>query len=408
MHSTRVSLKKSISLLLSLVMAAALCISASLPAKADDKLDELLDQKNQLQDQLDSINQQIKDNEAGLADAKEQSELLQQQQDVIKQQISVIQSQRNDVSNQITDKQAEVVAKQEELDQKQAEIDSRWEDFKLRMKAMQRLNDGGSIALLSAVTNLYELLSFQQTLEDIYDKDEEVLAEMDAQYDELNTQKQELENEQAELEASLATLEDLGNQLDSKESELQSNLDQTNAQITAAEAMAETLSAEYAETEAAFNEAADAYDSYLQESLKQYDNSVQIHYSLNFINPLNSYKYISCYFGDGGHGGTDFAAPGGTEIHAMADGVVTNATYHYSYGYYVMITHGRADDGNTYATLYAHMNSAPVVSVGQTVTQGQLLGYVGTTGNSTGNHLHLELRINGVRSNVLPYISYHK
>ena len=73
-----------------------------------------------------------------------------------------------------------------------------------------------------------------------------------------------------------------------------------------------------------------------------------------------------------------------------------------------MITHGRADDGNTYATLYAHMNSAPVVSVGQTVTQGQLLGYVGTTGNSTGNHLHLELRINGVRSNVLPYISYHK
>ena len=48
--------------------------------------------------------------------------------------------------------------------------------------------------------------------------------------------------------------------------------------------------------------------------------------------------------GDGGHGGTDFAAPGGTEIHAMADGIVTNATYHYSYGYYVMITHGTADD----------------------------------------------------------------
>ena len=406
MHSTRVSLKKSISLLLSLVMAAALCISASLPAKADDKLDELLDQKNQLQDQLDSINQQIKDNEAGLADAKEQSELLQQQQDVIKQQISVIQSQRNDVSNQITDKQAEVVAKQEELDQKQAEIDSRWEDFKLRMKAMQRLNDGGSIALLSAVTNLYELLSFQQTLEDIYDKDEEVLAEMDAQYDELNTQKQELENEQAELEASLATLEDLGNQLDSKESELQSNLDQTNAQITAAEAMAETLSAEYAETEAAFNEAADAYDSYLQESLKQYDNSVQIHCSLDFINPLNSYKYISCYFGDGGHGGTDFAAPGGTDIHAMADGVVTNATYHYSYGYYVMIYHGTADDGNSYATLYAHMNSQPLVSVGQTVSKGQLIGHVGTTGNSTGNHLHLEMRVNGSRVSVLPYISY--
>ena len=401
-------MKKIVSLLLCLVMAVALALSASLGACADDSLNDLKDKKDQLQQQLNEINQKIKDNEAGLADAEAQKTLLEQQAQVLKDQIDLLQGQVNDVNSQITSKQAEVDQKQAEVDQKQADIDQRWADFKLRMKAMQRLNDGGTIALLSSVTDLYELLSFQQTLEDIYDKDEEVLAEMDAQYDELNTQKQELENEQAELEASLATLEDLGNQLDSKESELQSNLDQTNAQITAAEAMAETLSAEYAETEAAFNEAADAYDSYLQESLKQYDNSVQIHCSLNFINPLNSYKYISCYFGDGGHGGTDFAAPGGTEIHAMADGVVTNATYHYSYGYYVMITHGRADDGNTYATLYAHMNSAPVVSVGQTVTQGQLLGYVGTTGNSTGNHLHLELRINGVRSNVLPYISYHK
>ena len=90
----------------------------------------------------------------------------------------------------------------------------------------------------------------------------------------------------------------------------------------------------------------------------------------------------------------------------MADGVVTNATYHYSYGYYVMIYHGTADDGNSYATLYAHMNSQPLVSVGQTVSKGQLIGHVGTTGNSTGNHLHLEMRVNGSRVSVLPYISY--
>ena len=76
----------------------------------------------------------------------------------------------------------------------------------------------------------------------------------------------------------------------------------------------------------------------------------------------------------------DFAAPGGTDIHAMADGVVTNATYHYSYGYYVMIYHGTADDGNSYATLYAHMNSQPLVSVGQTVSKGQLIGHVGVYG----------------------------
>ena len=71
----------------------------------------------------------------------------------------------SDVNNQITAKQAEVDAKQVEINEKQADIDQRWSDFKLRMKAMQRLNDGGSIALLSSATNLYELLSFQQTLE---------------------------------------------------------------------------------------------------------------------------------------------------------------------------------------------------------------------------------------------------
>lgn len=389
-------------------MACTLLFSAALPAGADDKLDELLEHKNQLQDQLNQINQKIQDNEAGLADAEAQRDLLEQQGEILRQQIELIGTQISDVNTQIANKQQEIDQKQQDIDDKQAQIDQRWSDFKLRMKAMQRLNDGGSIALLSSITNLYELLSFPKTLEDIYNKDEEVLAEMDGEYDELNNQKQQLENDRTELEASLATLNDLGSQLDGKQNELNANLEQTNAQIDQAEAMQETLTAEQQQVQQAFNEAADAYDAYLQQSLKEYDNQAQIHCSLNFINPLNSYKYISCYFGDGGHGGTDFAAPGGTEIHAMADGVVTNATYHWSYGYYVMITHGRADDGNTYATLYAHMNSAPVVSVGQTVTQGQLLGYVGTTGNSTGNHLHLEMRVNGVRSNVLNYISYHK
>lgn len=57
--------------------------------------------------------------------------------------------------------------------------------------------------------------------------------------------------------------------------------------------------------------------------------------------------------------------------------------------------------GNGYATLYAHMRTMPTVSVGQTVNKGDVIGYVGTTGSSTGNHLHFELRINGVRSNAL-------
>jgi len=145
-------------------------------------------------------------------------------------------------------------------------------------------------------------------------------------------------------------------------------------------------------------------DAYLNAQNQKYGNA-SITCSLDFGRPLATFKYISCYFGGGGHRGTDYAAPGGTQIYTIADGIVTAATYHYSWGYYVQVYHGTDSNGNTYSTLYAHMNSAPVVSVGQTVTKGQLLGYVGTTGNSTGNHLHLEMKVNGVLTSVTNYIS---
>ena len=127
--------------------------------------------------------------------------------------------------------------------------------------------------------------------------------------------------------------------------------------------------------------------------------------TLDFGRPVATYKYVSCYFGGNGHRGTDYAAPGGTEIYAVSGGVVTAAAYHWSWGYYVQVYHGKDDNGNTYSTLYAHMNSAPVVSVGQPVEKGKVLGYVGSTGNSTGNHLHLEMKVNNVLVNVMNYLS---
>ena len=93
------------------------------------------------------------------------------------------------------------------------------------------------------------------------------------------------------------------------------------------------------------------------------------------------------------HTGIDIPAPGGTPIQACKSGQVVTSAYHYSYGNYVVIDHG---NGNS--TLYAHMSSR-AVSEGQMVSQGQTIGYVGTTGSSTGNHLHLEVRDNYTRVN---------
>lgn len=99
------------------------------------------------------------------------------------------------------------------------------------------------------------------------------------------------------------------------------------------------------------------------------------------------------------HGALDFASAYGTPIYASAAGTVTYSAYTvWGYGRHIIIDHG-----NGVQTMYAH-NSQNVVSVGQTVTQGQIIGYVGSTGNSTGNHCHFEIRINGQKKDPAAYL----
>lgn len=97
---------------------------------------------------------------------------------------------------------------------------------------------------------------------------------------------------------------------------------------------------------------------------------------------------------DSGHRGDDLHAAEGTEIYAAADGVVLAAQEHYSWGNFVEIDHGTDADGLRWVTLYAHMKSC-AVQVGQTVTAGQVIGYVGSTGYATGNACHFEMHVNG-------------
>ena len=115
--------------------------------------------------------------------------------------------------------------------------------------------------------------------------------------------------------------------------------------------------------------------------------------SPRFICPVK-YKYISRFATENSHRGDDLCADEGTEIYAAADGVVLAAQEHYSWGNCVEIDHGTDADGLRWVTLYAHMKSC-AVQVGQTVTAGQVIGYVGSTGNTTGNACHFEMQVNG-------------
>ncbi len=110
--------------------------------------------------------------------------------------------------------------------------------------------------------------------------------------------------------------------------------------------------------------------------------------------PLQNYKYTSVPFGDG-HRGVDVAADAGTPVYAAQDAYVTVAEWDYTNGNWVELDHGVSSDGRLWTTRYSHMEDL-AVQAGQIVHAGDLLGHVGSTGNSTGNHLHFEVAVDGV------------
>ena len=396
--------KKFISLLLSVAVAMTMTLSTVMTPLAAASVSDLRQKLQEQQAALEKVNQQLKETQSDKADAQAIKTQLEQQNSLLLSQIGTLTEQIGGLDNDIVNKQDEINQKQQEVDQKQAEYDQRWADFKDRMRAMQRLNDGGSIALLSSATNLYQLLTFATTLEQIVSKDEEICQQLEDEHTQLEQQRAELEQAKADLEAKKADYEAQKAALNSKTSELAENISQTDESISKAEAEEQALKEAQIEANKKVDEAAKELDAALNAANQAYGNA-SIQCSLDFGRPLATYKYISCYFGGNGHRGTDYAAPGGTEIYAVSGGVVTAAAYHYSWGYYVQVYHGKDDNGNSYSTLYAHMNSAPIVSVGQNVSKGQTLGYVGSTGNSTGNHLHLEMKVNNVLVNVMNYLS---
>lgn len=396
--------KKFISLLLSVAVAMTMTLSTVMTPLAAASVSDLRQKLQEQQAALEKVNQQLKEAQSDKADAQSLKTQLEQQKSLLLSQIGTLTEQIGGLDNEIVNKQDEINQKQQEVDQKQAEYDQRWADFKDRMRAMQRLNDGGSIALLSSATNLYQLLTFATTLEQIVSKDEEICQQLEDEHTQLEQQRAELEQAKADLEAKKADYEAQKAALNSKTSELAENISQTDESISKAEAEEQALKEAQIEANKKVDEAAKELDAALNAANQAYGNA-SIQCSLDFGRPLATYKYVSCYFGGNGHRGTDYAAPGGTEIYAVSGGVVTAAAYHYSWGYYVQVYHGKDDNGNSYSTLYAHMNSAPIVSVGQSVSKGQTLGYVGSTGNSTGNHLHLEMKVNNVLVNVMNYLS---
>ena len=196
---------------------------------------------------------------------------------------------------------------------------------------------------------------------------------------------------------------------------LEAALLDANSTLTAQQAAAQAQAAVTDAAKKAYEDATAALDAYVREQSRRYTTADLHLTSLDFRCPLDSYGRITTQFAEPDpwgipHRGTDFAAPGGTPIYAIADGVVSAARTMNSYGNCVQVSHGTADDGHRYDSLYAHMSSIAVAQ-GAAVQKGDLLGYVGNTGNvygaGGGYHLHLELRVDGSRVNPLGFVPTH-
>ena len=385
-----------------------------------------------LQNKLDKLSQSISQHKKELSDAKKKESAakaleseLKERVTVLQDQIGVLSGQIASVQNSIGEKeqqigvmQQQISDKQTEIENKQAEIDTQWDYFKKHMAAMQELRDGGSVAMLSAVNDLYELLTFNEVMQDISVKDTEIMNNMKSAKQGLEDDKAALEEQKVGLEAEKADLQSKKSSLDSQNAQMRSKQSELNNSISAAKLSAAEAQQAQQKAQAAIESDELNYEAVKKEIQKLIAaasaSKPQLSFS-GFACPLKSYTRVSSEYGwrknpvsgvNKLHAGTDFAAPAGTPIYAAASGYVQVAGWSSGgYGNYVIIYHGKMSDGNTYTTLYGHMRSV-ATTAGKYVNQGDLIGYVGSTGNSTGNHLHLEVWKGGSKANAVNPRSY--
>ena len=400
-------------LLTATVYPASAATNSTSMASLQSKLDKLSQSINQHKKELSDAKKKESAAKALESELKERVTVLQDQISVLGGQIAAVQNSIGEKEQQIAVMQTQITDKQTQIEQKQTEIDDQWDDFKKHMAAMQELRDGGSVAMLSAVNDLYELLTFNEVMQDISIKDTEIMNNMKSAKQGLEDDKAALEEQKAGLEAEKAELQSQKSELDSQNAQMKGKQSELNSSIYAAQLSAAEAQAAQQKAQAAIESDEMNYEAVKKEIQKLIAaasaSKPQLSFS-GFACPLKSYSRISSEYGwrknpvsgvNKLHAGIDFAAAGGTPIYAAASGYVQVAGWSTGgYGNYVIIYHGKMSDGNTYTTLYAHMRSV-ATSAGKYVKQGELIGYVGSTGNSTGNHLHLEVWKGGSKANAV-------
>lgn len=375
--------------------------------------------KSQLNKNSNETDKKIEEAKEHLEGIKEeQSETMKQVEKIITE-ISQYQSQIDDLDTQINDLNKKIEEAQNNLNKAQNDYEKQEELLEARLVASYEAGETSYLDFLLSSESITDLISNYYLITELATTDAELLESIQKQKEDIEKAKQTLEEDKQKLASSRASKQSVATQLQNSKSQKDAYAAQLSAEEKQTQAELEQFEQDKRDIEAELRRIAE------EEARKQAEinnnkknnnsgggsasNVPNNPSASGYIRPIVGYGITCGWYGYAGHTGVDFSGAGisGKPILAVKSGTVVTSTAlkkpngdYKSYGEYIVISHG---DGTM--TLYAH--GAPgsrLVSPGQKVNQGQQIMSVGTTGNSTGYHLHFEVRVNGRPVNPTPYL----
>ena len=388
---------------LSFLFMSTNSVSAATVSEIQGELDALTEQNKEIQAQIDSLRRQYDESYGEILTTVEQKS-------GIDQEIGLLKTKIENTNAQISAYKQLIADAQEELDEANASLDALRQEHRERVRAME---EGGTISywqVLFQANSFTELLDRINMIQEINAADRKRMEALSVAADivtatqlNLDAEKTALDEAVAQMEADEQLLEEKRTQSDELLRQLAQQADEFQLLLAESEALQDELMQQIASKEADLKQA--QYNAYLVELAKSGQNPPS---DAIWVTPVSGYT-ITSPFGmrvhpilgyELMHNGIDMACSQGTPIYATRAGTVATASYQAGgAGYYVSINHL---DG--FSSIYMHMTHY-VVSTGQSVSQGQLIGYVGSTGLSTGPHLHFGISYGGTYVNPLAYIA---
>ena len=390
------------------VLAILLASLAAAPAYGASKkdVDSAKGKISSIEEEKKKTEQAIKELETLKADTETYVRKLDSQLETLNVEV-------NRLEGNIRDKEKTIEETAVKLDEAGKVEKKQYEAMKKRIKYMYEKDDSSYLDILLQSKSMSELLNRAEYISKISEYDRNMLDQYAAVKDGIADDKAQLEKEKAELVVLQEQTTSKKNSVETLVNEKSAELKKVNSQIGTKTAQVEAYEKDIKAQEDKIKQIEAEIKRQEEEARKKAEaagqkyNTVSIG-NIKFIWPCPSSSRITSGFGgresptegaSSNHQGIDIGAPTGSNIVAAADGTVTISTYSYSAGNYIMLNHGGG-----VSTVYMHCSQL-LVSAGDTVKQGQVIAKVGSTGYSTGPHLHFGVRLNGSYVNPAKYVS---